>query len=143
MQIARYTPSEKVVGKKLSQVFHQAKGRIIVTSFASNVPRIQQVIDAAHEHGRKVCVVGRSMENVVEVAMSMGFLKVPLGTLISVHDINKYPLSKIVVLSTGSQGEPLSALSRMSVGRHRQINILKGDLVVMAASPVPGNETTV
>lgn len=138
-----YTPSEKVVGENLSQVFYKAKGRIIVTSFASNIPRIQQVIDAAYRYGRKVCVVGRSMENVVEVAISMGFLRVPLGTLINVDDAGKYPSSKIVILSTGSQGEPLSALSRMSVGEHRKVDIVEGDLVVMAASPVPGNETTV
>lgn len=138
-----YTPSERVVGENLSQVFYQAKGRIIVTTFASNIPRIQQVIDAAYRYGRKVCVVGRSMENVVEVAISMGFLRVPLGTLISVDDVGKYSSSKTVILSTGSQGEPLSALSRMSVGDHRKVDIVEGDLVVMAASPVPGNETTV
>ncbi len=138
-----YTPSERVVGENLSQVFYQAKGRIIVTTFASNIPRIQQVIDAAYRYGRKVCVVGRSMENVVEVAISMGFLRVPLGTLISVDDVGKYSSSKIVILSTGSQGEPLSALSRMSVGDHRKVDIVEGYLVLMAASPVPGNETTV
>ncbi|QUL99032.1 MAG: ribonuclease J [Candidatus Fermentithermobacillus carboniphilus] len=138
-----FTPSERVVGENLSQVFYQAKGRIIVTTFASNVPRIQQVIDAAYKYGRKVCVVGRSMEAVVEAAMNMGFLRVPLGTLIDVDDINKYPLSKLVILSTGSQGEPLSALARMSLGDHRKVEIVEGDLVIMAASPVPGNETMV
>ncbi|HHT84267.1 MAG: ribonuclease J [Bacillota bacterium] len=138
-----YTPSERVVGENLSRVFYRARGRIIVTTFASNVPRIQQVIDAAYKYGRKVCVIGRSMENVVDVAIDMGFLRVPLGTLIDVRDIRNYPQSKIVILSTGSQGEPLSALSRMSVGEHRHIKIVEGDLVVMAASPVPGNETTV
>ncbi len=138
-----YTPSERVVGESLSQVFQKAKGRIIITTFASNVPRIQQVIDVAHEYGRKVCVVGRSMETVVEVAMNMGYLRAPLGTLIDVSDIGKYPLAKVVVLSTGSQGEPLSALSRMAVGDHRKVEIVEGDLVIMAASPVPGNETMV
>ena len=138
-----FTPSEREVGENLSRVFYQAKGRIIVTTFASNVPRIQQVIDAAYKYGRKVCVIGRSMEQVVEVAMDMGFLRVPLGTLIDVRDVRNYPQSKIVILSTGSQGEPLSALARMSVGEHRHVKILEGDLVVMAASPVPGNETTV
>ena len=87
-----------------------------MTTFASNIPRIQQVIDAAYKHGRKVCVVGRSMEDVVEVAISMGFLQVPMGTMIDVDDADRYPASRIVILSTGSQGEPLSALSRMSVG---------------------------
>jgi len=138
-----YTLSERVVGENLSQVFYQAKGRIIVTTFASNIPRIQQVIDAAYRHGRKVCVVGRSMENVVEVAIGMGFLQVPMGTMIDVDDADRYPASRIVILSTGSQGEPLSALSRMSVGEHRKVDIVEGDLVIMAASPVPGNETTV
>lgn len=138
-----YTPSERVVGGSLAQVFQKAKGRIIITTFASNVPRIQQVIDVAHDFGRKVCVVGRSMEMVVEVSMSMGYLHAPLGTLIDVGDIGKYPLSKVVVLSTGSQGEPLSALARMSLGDHRKVEIVEGDLVIMAASPVPGNETMV
>ncbi|HON86616.1 MAG TPA: ribonuclease J [Bacillota bacterium] len=138
-----YTLSERVVGENLSQVFYKAKGRVIVTTFASNIPRIQQVIDAAYKHGRKVCVVGRSMEDVVEVAISMGFLQVPMGTMIDVDDADRYPASRIVILSTGSQGEPLSALSRMSVGEHRKVDIVEGDLVVMAASPVPGNETTV
>lgn len=138
-----YTPSERVVGDTLSRVFQKAKDRIIITTFASNVPRIQQVIDVAHEFGRKICVVGRSMETVVEVATNMGYLHVPLGTLIDVADMGKYPLSKIVVLSTGSQGEPLSALVRMSLGDHRKVEIVEGDLVIMAASPVPGNETMV
>ncbi|MGB4327207.1 MAG: ribonuclease J [Bacillota bacterium] len=138
-----YTLSERVVGENLFQVFYRAKGRIIVTTFASNIPRIQQVIDAAYRHGRKVCVVGRSMENVVEVAVNMGFLQVPMGILIDVDDLDKYPASRLVILSTGSQGEPLSALSRMSLGEHRKVDIAPGDLVIMAASPVPGNETTV
>lgn len=138
-----FTPSEKVVGETLDHIFHQAKGRIIVTTFASNVPRIQQVIDAAYQYGRKVCVVGRSMETVVDTSLQMGFLRAPIGTLIHVEDINKYPHSKIVVLSTGSQGEPLSALARMSLGDHRKVEIVEGDLVIMAASPVPGNETMV
>ncbi|MGI6643236.1 MAG: ribonuclease J [Bacillota bacterium] len=138
-----YTPSERVVGESLSQVFYRAQGRIIVTTFASNVPRIQQVIDAAYRYGRKVCVVGRSMETVAEVAINMGFLRVPMGVMIDVADIGKYPHSKLVILSTGSQGEPLSALARMSLGDHRKVEIVEGDLVIMAASPVPGNETTV
>ncbi len=138
-----YTPSERVVGESLSQVFYKAQGRIIVTTFASNVPRMQQVIDAAYRYGRKVCVVGRSMETVADVATNMGFLRVPMGIMIDVADIGKYPLSKVVILSTGSQGEPLSALARMSLGDHRKVEIVEGDLVIMAASPVPGNETMV
>ncbi len=138
-----FTPSERVVGESLSQVFHSAEGRIILTTFASNVPRIQQVIDAAYKYGRKVAVVGRSMETVVEVSLAMGHLKVPMGTMIDVADVGKYPLSRIVILSTGSQGEPLSALARMAVGEHRKVEIGEGDTVIMAASPVPGNETMV
>jgi len=138
-----FTPSERVVGESLFQVFQKAKGRIIITTFASNVPRIQQVIDVASEFGRKVCVVGRSMETVVEVSLSMGYLRSTLGSLIDVSDIGKYPASKIVILTTGSQGEPLSALTRMSVGDHRKVEIIEGDTVIMAASPVPGNETMV
>lgn len=138
-----FTESERVVGESLAEVFYRAQGRIILTTFASNVPRIQQVIDAAHRYGRKVAVVGRSMETVVEVALAMGYLRVPMGTIIDVADVGKYPLSRIVVLSTGSQGEPLSALSRMAAGEHRKVEIVEGDVVIMAASPVPGNETMV
>lgn len=138
-----FTPSEKTVGESLSHVFQRTQGRIIITTFASNVPRIQQVIDVAHRFGRKVCVVGRSMETVVDVSLSMGYLRAPMGTMIDVEDMGKYPLSRIVVLSTGSQGEPLSALARMSLGDHRKVEIVEGDLVIVAASPVPGNETMV
>lgn len=138
-----FTESERVVGDSLSEVFYRAQGRIILTTFASNVPRIQQVIDAAYRYGRKVAVVGRSMETVVEVALAMGHLKVPMGTMIDVADVSKYPLSRMVVLSTGSQGEPLSALARMAAAEHRKIEIVEGDVVIMAASPVPGNETMV
>jgi ribonuclease J len=138
-----FTPSERVVGESLHRVFQRAEGRIIITTFASNVPRIQQVIDVANEYGRKVCVVGRSMEMVVEVSINMGYLRVPMGTLIDVSDLSKYPLSRMVILSTGSQGEPLSALARMAAGDHRKVEIVEGDLVIMAASPVPGNETMV
>lgn len=138
-----YTPSERVVGESLNRVFQKARGRIIITTFASNVPRIQQVIDVAQEYGRKICVVGRSMEMVAEVALNMGYLHAPMGTLVDASDIGKYPLSKMVILSTGSQGEPLSALARMASGEHRKIEIVEGDLVIMAASPVPGNETMV
>ncbi|HHY75989.1 MAG TPA: ribonuclease J [Firmicutes bacterium] len=138
-----FTPSERMVGESLDRVFQKATGRIIITTFASNVPRIQQVIDVAYKHGRKVCVIGRSMEMVVEVALSMGYLRAPLGTLVDAEDLSKYPHSKIVLLTTGSQGEPLSALARMSCREHRKVEIIEGDLVIMAASPVPGNETMV
>lgn len=138
-----FTQSERSVGEALDRVFQKAKGRIIITTFASNVPRIQQVIDVAYEHNRKVCVIGRSMEMVVEVSLNMGYLRAPLGTLVDASDLGKYPHSKMVVLSTGSQGEPLSALARMAAGEHRKVEIVEGDLVIVAASPVPGNETMV
>ncbi|HHY34312.1 MAG TPA: ribonuclease J [Firmicutes bacterium] len=138
-----FTPSERDVGEALFRIFSAASNRIIVTTFASNVPRIQQVIDTASYFGRKVAVVGRSMENVVEVALALGYLKAPIGTLVDVEDLDKYPPSKMVILSTGSQGEPLSALHRMSLGEHRHVEIDEGDLVIMAATPVPGNETMV
>jgi ribonuclease J len=138
-----FTPSERVVGESLNRVFQKAKGRIIITTFASNVPRIQQVINVASQHNRKVCVIGRSMEMVVEVSLNMGYLRAPLGTLVDASDLGKYPHSKMVILSTGSQGEPLSALARMSAAEHRKVEIIEGDLVIMAASPVPGNETMV
>ncbi|MGI6662118.1 MAG: ribonuclease J [Bacillota bacterium] len=138
-----FTPSERVVGESLDRVFQKSRGRIIITTFASNVPRIQQVIDVAYQHNRKVCVIGRSMEMVVEVALNMGYLRAPMGTLVDASDLGRYPHSKMVILTTGSQGEPLSALARMSCRDHRKVEIIEGDLVIMAASPVPGNETMV
>lgn len=135
-----YTGSEREVGLAIEEVFHKAKGRIVLATFASNVHRIQQVVDAAALYNRKVTVVGRSMLNVVNVAQELGYLNVPEGMLIEPEDINKLPAERVVILSTGSQGEPMSALSRMARSTHRKVDILPGDTVIIAASPIPGNE---
>ena len=135
-----YTMSEKVVGATLENIFGMAKGRIIVATFASNIHRIQQIINAAVKYNRKVCVSGRSMVNVISVAMELGYLKVPSGTLIDIDQIQNYPDDKIVVITTGSQGEPMAALSRMASSDHRQVEITPGDMVIISANPIPGNE---
>ncbi|MCM3736262.1 ribonuclease J [Bacillus cytotoxicus] len=138
-----YTGSEREVGIEISKVFYNSEGRIIVASFASNVHRVQQVFDAAYETGRKVAVVGRSMVKVVDIAYNLGYLNIPDGMLISLQDVDNYPEKKVAILTTGSQGEPMAALSRMARQAHKQISIRKGDTVIIAASPIPGNETSV
>ena len=135
-----YTMSEKVVGATLENIFGTAKGRIIVATFASNIHRIQQIINAALKYDRKVCVSGRSMVNVISVAMELGYLKVPSGALIDIDQIQNYPDHKMVVITTGSQGEPMAALSRMASSDHRQVEITPGDMVIISANPIPGNE---
>ncbi|REJ34186.1 MAG: ribonuclease J [Bacillota bacterium] len=138
-----YTPSERIVGEGFSDIFRNAKGRIVVATFASNVHRIQQVFDAAAVVRRKVCVVGRSMVNVVRIASELGYLKFPESMLIDVAEVDDYPPDRVVVLSTGSQGEPMAALSRMAASEHRQIRIVPGDTVIISAHPIPGNERLV
>ena len=138
-----YTMSERVVGDSFMKIFDKAKGRIIVATFASNIHRIQQIIDAAEYHDRKVSVSGRSMENIVQVAIDLGYLEVKEDTIIAIDQIVKYPEEKVVIITTGSQGEPMSALARMAASEHRKINILEGDTVIISASPIPGNEKTV
>ncbi len=138
-----YTGSESSVGRALAEVIGAAKQRVILATFASNVHRIQQIITAAHQHGRKVAVVGRSMENVVGVATDLGYLKIPDGTLVGIDDMRRFPAEQMVIISTGSQGEPMSALTRMSTGEHRKVEIVPGDTVVFSASPIPGNEKAV
>lgn len=135
-----YTMSEKTVGETFENIFAKAKGRIIVATFASNIHRIQQIISASSKYGRKVAVSGRSMENIVAVASEQGYLDYEEGTLISVDDIKKYPDSKITIITTGSQGEPMSALSRMASCDHKKVNIVEGDSVIISASAIPGNE---
>lgn len=132
--------SEKDVGEALDKVFHTATQRIIVATFASNMHRVQQVIDAAEKHQRKVCIVGRSMINVVNIGAELGYLRVPDGILIEPDEINHLPAHEVVILSTGSQGERMSALTRMASGAHRKVEIMPGDTVVIAATPIPGNE---
>ncbi len=138
-----YTMSERTVGETFEEIFMDAKSRIIVASFASNVHRIQQVIDAACKFNRKVTVVGRSMVNVVNVAMELGYLNVPEGIMIDVDLIDKYPPDRMVIITTGSQGEPMSALSRMAVNEHKKVEIEPGDLIIISASPIPGNEKSI
>ncbi|MEG0371911.1 MAG: ribonuclease J [Clostridium sp.] len=137
------TVSEKVVGESFVGVFTEATGRIIVASFASNVHRIQQILDAAYKYRRKVAVSGRSIENIVEVAKNLGYLQAPEELFISIDDIGKYPKNKIVIITTGSQGEPMSALARMSNSEHRKVEIIEGDSIVISASPIPGNEKSI
>ncbi len=139
-----FTMSERTVGEKFDEIFasHQ-KERIIVATFASNVHRVQQIINAAIKTKRKVAVSGRSMLNVVEVAIENGYMKVPKGLLIGIEDIHKYRNNQLVIITTGSQGEPMSALTRMAFSDHKQVEIGKGDLVIISASPIPGNEKTV
>ena len=139
-----YTASEKIVGESFSTLFKKAeKERIIVATFSSNIHRIQQIIDEAYRCGRKVAVSGRSMLNVVSIASELGYLKVPEGILIDIDMINRYLPEHIVVVTTGSQGEPLSALHRMAFGDHRQVGIVPGDLIIISATPIPGNEKLV
>jgi len=138
------TVSEMVVGKTLREWFERAEGKIIMASFASNVHRIQQAIDAAADIGRKVCVVGRSMENVVRTATELGYLKLrDENILVPSSEVVNMPSEKLLVLTTGSQGEPMAALTRMATRTHRQINVLAGDMVIIAATPIPGNEKLV
>jgi len=138
-----FSPSERLVGPHLEEVFSRAEGRIIVTSFASNIHRVQQVIDAASSLGRKVALVGRSMRKNVGIGRSLGHIEVPDGILIQPQEVEDWPDHKVVVISTGSQGEPLSALRRMAHNDHRQIKLRDGDTVVFSATPIPGNERAV
>jgi len=138
-----YTMSEKTVGDTFNDIFITAKQRIIVATFASNIHRVQQIVNAAVLFDRKVVVSGRSMVNVVKVATDLGYLDVPEGTLIDINDMNRYPDNKIVVITTGSQGEPMSALARLASSDHRKMELIPGDLVIISASPIPGNEKTV
>jgi ribonuclease J len=138
-----FSPSERGVGPHLEEVFARADGRIIVTSFASNIHRVQQVVDAAAALGRKVALVGRSMRKNVNIGRSLGHIELPEGILIQPQEVEDWPDHKIVVISTGSQGEPLSALRRMAYNDHRMIKLHTGDTVVFSATPIPGNERAV
>lgn len=136
-----YTMSESSVGKSFDNIFEEKKGhRIIVATFASNVDRVQQVINAAKHHRRRVIVQGRSMVNVVTTASELGFLKMPKNMLMDVNELGQYKDSQVVLITTGSQGEPLAALSRMASGTHRHIQIKEGDVVILSSKPIPGNE---
>ncbi len=135
--------SERMVGESFRTLFKDNTKRIIVASFSSNIHRIQQIIDAAVENGRKVAVSGRSMENILNLGMELDYLKIPDGTLVDISTIDKYPRKKVCIITTGSQGEPMSALYRMAFDCHKQIQLGAGDMVIMSSSPIPGNEKTI
>lgn len=139
-----FTQSERIVGESFSNLFKKAdKKRIIVATFSSNIHRLQQIIDEAARCGRKVAVSGRSMLNVVAVASELGYLSVPEGVLVDIDVINRYTPDQLVIITTGSQGEPMSALRRMAFGDHRKVNISAGDMIIISATPIPGNEKLV
>src|SRR4030043_749827 len=138
-----YTLPERDVGKTLLEKFEKATKRIIVATFSSHIHRIQQVLDVASKLNKKVAISGKSILKTIRVATELGYLKIPENTKIPISRIDEFPLKEIIILSTGSQGEPLSALNRMALGEHKRINIMKGDMVIISASPVPGNERAI
>lgn len=138
-----FTASEKVVGQTIESIFRTAKDRIIIATFSSNVHRVQRIIENAVKVGRKVAVSGRSMENVVALAIELGYLDIPAGTLVDLRTARNIPDDKLVIITTGSQGEPMSALSRIATGDHKAIKLKKGDMVILSSTPIPGNEKTV
>lgn len=138
-----YTKSERTVSEALDERFAEARGRIILTTFASNVPRLQQAITSACKYRRKVALLGRSMVTVINKAVELGYMTIPEGVLIDVDEIRNYPDNQIVILTTGSQGEPMAALSRLAFRNHRSLDLSPGDTVLIAATPIPGNERSV
>jgi len=138
-----YTPSEKIVEETFNRIFQSTEKRIIIATFASNVHRLQQIFNAAFKYGRKVAISGRSMVNVVSVARELGYLDIPGDTMIDLDAVNDYDDDKLVIITTGSQGEPMSALARMAYNEHKVVEIRKGDLIIISASAIPGNEKTV
>lgn len=142
-EVPGYTTSEQVVGVALDRAIGEAKGRVMVATFASLVSRVQQVVDAAVKHGRKVSIVGRSMVDTVHVATELGYLTIPPGILVPLGETRKLPPEQVVLMTTGSQGEPTSALVRIAKQEHRDVNIVAGDTVIISATPIPGNELPV
>jgi len=138
-----YTMSERTVGDAFEEIFMKARGRILVATFASHVHRVQQVINASAKFGRKVAVFGRSMLNVMKAAINLGYLNVPEGLIIDIDQIDRHSPESIALITTGTQGEPMSALSRIAASEHRKVEIIPGDLVIISASPIPGNEKLV
>ena len=134
-----FTISETIIGQNLTRLFRNAKGRVIVATFSSNVHRVQQVINSSITYGRKVAFSGRSMEKISQIAMDLGYLKVPKNTIIKLDDIHKYPDNKVTIITTGSQGEPMSALARIASGNHKKIALKEKDYIIISASPIPGN----
>ena len=138
-----FTASERVVGQTIENIFRTAKTRIIIATFSSNVHRVQRIIENAVKFGRKVAISGRSMENVVALAIELGYLDIPPGTLVDLKMTRNIPDDKLVIITTGSQGEPMSALARIASGDHKSVKLKKGDMVILSSTPVPGNEKTV
>lgn len=138
-----YTPSERTIGVTLENIFNKYDSRILIATFSSNVNRVQKIIDTAVKFKRKVAISGRSMVNVVNVAMELGYLSIPQGVLVDINKIKHIKDSELVIITTGSQGEPMSALARMATNDHKAVQIKKGDVVVLSSSPVPGNEKSV
>ena len=140
---AGHSLSEKVIGETLNRIISSASGRVIVATFASNIHRMQQIADAAMMYGRKIVFSGRSMENISNVAMGLGYLHIPEESIVDIEDLNKYPSDQITIITTGSQGEPMAGLSRIAYGSHRHIFIEPNDLFIISASPIPGNDKLV
>ncbi len=139
-----FTMSERTIGKTFEELFDRGQDkRIIIATFASNIHRVQQIINSAHTHRRKVAVSGRSMVNVINAAIELGYMNIPKNTLIDLDEIDRYPKDKLVIVTTGSQGESMSALTRMAFSIHKKINIEPTDMIIISASPIPGNEKTV
>ncbi|MEK7864117.1 MAG: ribonuclease J, partial [Chloroflexota bacterium] len=142
-EVAGYTPSERHVGEIFDGIMARAPGRVITTTFASNISRIKQIIEIASVWGRRTAIIGRSMDNYTKTARDLGYLSLPDGALIQPREIDKLPDHEVCIITTGSQGEPTSALSRMALGDHRFVAVKEGDTVVMSATPIPGNEELV
>ena len=142
-EIEGYTPSETNVRKGVEHIFEKAVGRIIVSTFSSNINRIQQVVEVAVEHGRKICILGRSMENVVSIARKYGYIKIPDSSIVSDNEVRNLRPREVCVLCTGSQGEEMAALSRIARGEHRSIHIVPGDTIVFSSNPIPGNNAVI
>lgn len=138
-----YTVSESIIAENLTKLFARAKERVIVATFASNISRVQQIINSSLYYGRKVAFSGRSMERISQIAMELGYLKVPEGSIITLDELKNYPPNEITIITTGSQGEPMAALSRIAASNHRKITLQKGDFVIISASPIPGNKKVI